>query len=224
MGIRAWSRRRVEGLVDLSDELGMLGPTRMVRDRVAKVDIDRALAPDEMVKQEIRHHWVMFVWPTLLLALVLVLGVAVLANTSVDVLWIPGLVFLIGLGYATDRLLNVWRDRFVITDSRVVRISGVYSRTVAWMPLTRVLDITVLRPFWLRPFKCGHLVLENAAQEQGLRDVRFISHPNRHALLIHELRSKPSTPTPMPKRPVPNDSGHPPRPRDAVRPWRQPHR
>ena len=69
------------------------------------------------------------------------------------------------------------------------------------MPLSRVLDITVDRPLWLRPLRAGHLTLENAAQEQGLREFRFIPHPNERALRIHALRTGSSS-APTPSGPV----------------------
>jgi hypothetical protein len=87
------------------------------------------------------------------------------------------------------------------------------------MPLSRVLDITVDRPFWQRPLGCGHLVLENAAQEQGLRVIRLISDPGRRALLIHQLRTHGGeVAAPAPPRPArprhPRDGG----PQPPVRP------
>lgn len=151
--------------------------------------VDRQLLPDEHVVDEVRKVWVAFVGPSLVVAVSVAVMLWAVAVTPIDVLWIPLLVGLIGVGYGADRIARVWKDRLIITDSRVMRVSGVYNRTAAWMPLSRVLDITVDRPLWLRPLGAGHLTLENAAQEQGLREFRFIPHPGRRALLIHGLRT-----------------------------------
>ena len=152
-------------------------------------DVDRQLLPDEHVVDEVRKVWVAFTGPVLVLVAAGALALWGVAMAPLDVLWVPLLVGLLGIGYGTDRIARVWRDRLIITDSRVMRVSGVYNRTAAWMPLSRVLDITVDRPLWLRPLRAGHLTLENAAQEQGLREFRFIPDPNRRALLIHGLRT-----------------------------------
>lgn len=152
-------------------------------------DVDRQLLPDEAVVDEVRKVWVAYTGPALVAAAAAALALWGLAMAPVDVLWVPLLVGLLGVGYGADRIARVWRDRLIITDSRVMRVSGVYNRTAAWMPLSRVLDITVDRPLWLRPLGAGHLTLENAAQEQGLREFRFIPDPNRRALLIHGLRT-----------------------------------
>jgi hypothetical protein len=151
--------------------------------------VDRQLLPDEHVVDEVRKVWVAFVGPSLVVAVSVAVMLWAVATTPIDVLWVPLLVGLLGVGYGADRIARVWKDRLIITDSRVMRVSGVYNRTAAWMPLSRVLDITVDRPLWLRPLGAGHLTLENAAQEQGLREFRFIPNPSRRALLIHGLRT-----------------------------------
>lgn len=152
-------------------------------------EVDRALLPDEHVIDEVRKVWVAFVGPTLILLLAAAATIAGLALVEVRFLWVPLVVGMLGMGFGADRIARVYKDRLIITDSRVMRVSGVYNRTAAWMPLSRVLDITVDRPLWLRPLRAGHLTLENAAQEQGLREFRFIPDPNRRALTIHGLRT-----------------------------------
>jgi hypothetical protein len=160
-------------------------------------DVDRQLLDDESVIDEVRKVWVAFLGPVLVLLGAGALLLWSLAVVPVQSLWLPAMVSIGLAGYGVDRVLAAWKDRLIITDSRVMRVSGVYSRKVAWMPLSRVLDITVDRPLWLRPLRAGHLTLENAAQEQGLREFRFIPHPNERALRIHALRTgSSSAPTP----------------------------
>ena len=165
-------------------------------------NVDRQLLPDEHVVDEVRKVWVAFLGPGLIMLAAVGLLVWSLATVPVRSLWVGLLAGLLLLGFGLDRYLNVFKDRLIITDSRVMRVSGVYSRKAAWMPLSRVLDITVDRPLWLRPLHAGHLTLENAAQEQGLREFRFIPHPNRPALLIHGLRTGVIDETPRESRPA----------------------
>jgi len=119
-----------------------------------------------------------------------VLGVLLLALTSVvpvDLSAVP-LVVAIGVfahaawGYAREH-----RDRFVITNMRVFRIHGVLSTHLATMPLHRILDITVHKPFHGRMLGFGHFVFESAAQEQGLRDIRFVGRPDERDLAIQRV-------------------------------------
>lgn len=173
-------------------------------------NVDRQLLPDEHVIDEVRKVWVAFIGPSLIMLGGLVLLLWSLATVPVRSLWLGLVIGVLIIGFGLDRYLNVFKDRLIITDSRVMRVSGVYSRKAAWMPLSRVLDITVDRPLWLRPLNAGHLTLENAAQEQGLREFRYIPHPNERALLIHALRtggggSSAPPPPPSGRRPT-----HPP--------------
>jgi hypothetical protein len=174
-------------------------------------NVDRQLLPDEQVVDEVRKVWAAFIGPSLIVLAALALLVWSLATVPVRSLWVGLVAGLLLLGFGIDRYLTVFKDRLIITDSRVMRVSGVYSRKAAWMPLSRVLDITVDRPLWLRPLRAGHLTLENAAQEQGLREFRFIPYPNERALLIHALRTGGAAPSAAPQVPPPGDRpDHPP--------------
>jgi membrane protein YdbS with pleckstrin-like domain len=85
-------------------------------------------------------------------------------------------------------LLAYRRDLFVVTEHRVVRLWGVLFKNRAVVPLARILDITVHKPLLGRLFRYGHLVFESAAQEQGLRDVRFIPKPDAVDRIIQVLQ------------------------------------
>jgi len=78
---------------------------------------------------------------------------------------------------------------FVITNFRVFRVSGLpgFGPTkYASTPLSRILDITVKQPSMGQLLGYGHFTFESAAQEQGLRDIRFVPHPDRLDLMIQE--------------------------------------
>ena len=55
-------------------------------------------------------------------------------------------IVLVLLGHAFWRFLTQHRDRFVVTNMRVMRIRGVFSQTVATTPIARILDITLKKP------------------------------------------------------------------------------
>ena len=172
--------------------------------------VDAQLLPDEHVVDDVRKAWVAFVGPALIIVVAVALLLWSLAAVPVRSLWVGVVIGVLLLGFGVDRYLNVFKDRLIITDSRVMRVSGVYSRKAAWMPLSRVLDITVDRPLWLRPIRAGHLTLENAAQEQGLREFRFIPYPNERALRIHALRTGGPGPSVAPAQPPSARPTHPP--------------
>lgn len=140
----------------------------------------------EVIVDEVRHHWVVYSVPVLE---VLVAGALFVAFPFVDVdlAWFPFLLALAILGHAAWRGLREHMDRFVITNMRVFRVHGVLSQQLATMPLARILDITVKKPVVGRMLGYGHFVFESAAQEQGLRDIRFVGRPDQRDLAIQRV-------------------------------------
>jgi hypothetical protein len=150
--------------------------------------VARKLIPGERVISEVMHAKILYVVPALIALVGLFLLVAWLPNVNTDNAWFPFLLILGILGYAFYRFLKIRRDRFVVTDSRVFRVWGVFTLHEAEMEIVRVLDITVERPWYLRPLGTGHIILENAAQEQGLREIRVVPDPELIAIDIHRRR------------------------------------
>jgi Bacterial PH domain len=150
--------------------------------------VARKLIPGERVIREVLHAPILYVVPALIALFGLFLVVRWLPNVSVDDALLPILLILGIFGYAFYRFLKIRRDRFVVTDSRVFRVWGVFTLNEAEMEIVRVLDITVHRPWYLRPLGTGHVILENAAQEQGLREIRIVPDPELIAIDIHRRR------------------------------------
>ena len=140
----------------------------------------------EVIVDEVHHHWVVYIKPAL--EMVLALALVVLGVFSrVDIAWLPWVVA-IGISlHAGWRALTEHMDRFVITNMRVFRVRGVLSQRLATMPLGRILDISVEKPFRGRLLGYGHFVFESAAQEQGLRDIRYVGRPDERDLVIQRV-------------------------------------
>ena len=160
----------------------------MAQGRFLAPDIGRHLLreEDEVVVDEVTHHWVAYLPASAygLVGLVLVLWLPVV---DADLGWVVLLVALGLLSVAGHKWLGVHLDRFVITNMRVFRIHGVLAQSLATMPLTRILDITVQKPLLGRLLGYGHFVFESAAQAQGLRDIRFVGRPDERDLTIQRV-------------------------------------
>ncbi|RNL63256.1 PH domain-containing protein [Nocardioides marmoriginsengisoli] len=151
-------------------------------------DIGRHLLRDEgeVIVDEVRKHRIVYVVP----ALIACAGVAFLvvsAVASVQLAWLPMLLGFGLLVWAAWRALAANLDRFVITNMRVFRVNGVLSRSLATMPLGRILDITVVKPMTGRVLGYGHFTFESAAQDQGLREIRFVGAPDQRDLAIQRV-------------------------------------
>lgn len=164
-----------------------LAEPRVRRTSYLRPDIERHLLHDdgEVVIVEIAKPPVAAVGP----AGWVVMGVAILLLMGYAAAgwW---LMMLVGLGLSAVGLLQIHAlhmDRFVVTNLRVFRVHGTFERHVATVPLMRILDITVHQPFLGTLFNYGHLVFESAAQDQGLRDIRFVGRPDARDLAIQRV-------------------------------------
>jgi hypothetical protein len=184
--------------------------------------VARKLIPGERVISEVLHAPIMYVVPVLITLFGLFLLVRWLPSVSADNWLLPFLLILGILGYAFYQFLKIRRDRFVVTDSRVFRVWGVFTLHEAEMEIVRVLDITVERPWYMRPLRTGHVILENAAQEQGLREIRIVQDPELIAIDIHRRRrqmmglggdGESLTPPPAAPPPAPRSRRRPDHPR-----------
>ena len=140
----------------------------------------------EVVVDEVRHHWVAFVRPSLegVGALLLLL---VSPFVDVDIAWFFLIAAFVLAVHATWCAVREIRDRFVITNMRVFRVHGVLSQHLATMPLSRILDISVKKPLHGRLLGFGHFCFESAAQEQGLRDIKYVGRPDERDLSIQRV-------------------------------------
>lgn len=141
---------------------------------------------DETLADVVHQHWVSYTRPVLIgLA---GLGVWVLVPfTPVRIGWFPILLGVALLCWAVFMGLQRNIDRFVITSDRVFRVHGLLNRSEAEMPLTRILDTTVYKPLLGRLLNYGHFTFESAAQDQGLKEIRYVRNIDERRLLIQRV-------------------------------------
>ncbi|MBA2698548.1 MAG: PH domain-containing protein [Nocardioidaceae bacterium] len=151
-----------------------------------QIEVHLLIDEGEIVIDEVRHHWMAF-WRAALEAVAAASLFTAFLVSSVQIGWLP-LLLCLGFGVHAFWLgLTEHMDRFVITNMRVFRTRGVMSRRLATMPISRILDITVEKPLLGRMLDFGHFVFESAAQEQGLRDIRYVGSPDVRDLTIQRV-------------------------------------
>jgi uncharacterized membrane protein YdbT with pleckstrin-like domain len=140
----------------------------------------------EVVVDVVSHHWVAYLraWAWAIAGAVCLVTATVV---DMDVAWVLLLAAAAALLRAGHLALTVHMDRFVVTNMRVFRVHGVFSQSLATMPLSRILDITVRKPFVGRLLGYGHFTFESAAQAQGLRDITTVSRPDERDLTIQRV-------------------------------------
>lgn len=149
--------------------------------------VDKYLLPREVRVATVRRHPAVLIAPSAL-AIGGLLAAAVLNATVLSgkaglaiVVWVIWGVLMLHLVW---RIINWAVDYFVITSKRILLTSGLFTRSVAMMPLEKVTDMSFKRTFPGRLLGYGEFVIESAGQDQALRKVDHIPYPEQLYLLV----------------------------------------
>jgi uncharacterized membrane protein YdbT with pleckstrin-like domain len=82
-------------------------------------------------------------------------------------------------GWMIWNVVNWAVDYFVVTSHRILLTSGVFTRKVAMMPLTKVTDMSFQRTFSGRMLGYGEFIVESAGRDQALRTIDHIPYPEQ---------------------------------------------
>jgi hypothetical protein len=154
---------------------------RTATTRSDPAEVDKYLLPKEDCVATVRRHPAVLIVPTAqavggLLA-AFALTATVLRDRGALLIWIVwGLWGLLMIRLIWEAV-NWAVDYFVITSKRILLTSGVFTRSVAMMPLTKVTDMSFRRTFAGRLLGYGEFVVESAGQDQALRTIDHIPYP-----------------------------------------------
>ena len=153
--------------------------------RLLEPQVRGRLLWDEVVIDEVQKHWVASFPYFCLMGLSIPLFLLMIFVPQV--FWLPLLAGLVSLTWGLAGFHRNYMDRFVVTNMRVFRVHGIFSQSIATMPMSRILDISMSRSLLGQILGYGHFVFESAAQDQGLRDIRFVGDPERRDLTIQRV-------------------------------------
>jgi len=155
----------------------------------------RYLFPTEKFRGEWKRHWIQLAKEG---------GVAIAATIAMGYIagWLTKhnqtqlrtavlVIWAIIILWCAWRVADWWYDRFILTNKRVMVVSGIFTRNVAMMPLLRVTDMKYVQSLTGRMFGYGHFELESAGQDQALRNIRNLPNPNELYLRIVEEMYEP---------------------------------
>ena len=161
--------------------------SRAAQTRGEQAAVDKYLLPNEVRVATVRRHPAVLLAPSAQavggLLVAAILGATVLRGQAILVwlVWCLWGLLLIRLIWKT---VNWAVDYFVITSVRILLTSGLFTRRVAMMPLTKVTDMSFHRSFAGRLLGYGDFVVESAGQDQALRTIDHIPYPEQLYLVI----------------------------------------
>src|SRR5215471_12627673 len=164
-------------MIRTATDHGETGHEREERDRA---QVEKYLLPNEDHVATVRRHPAVLIVPTAQAVIGLLVAFALTATLLRGhgvLIWIVwGLWGLVMLRLVWE-IINWAVDYFVITSKRILLTSGVFTRSVAMMPLTKVTDMSFRRSFAGRLLGYGEFVVESAGQDQALRTIDHIPYP-----------------------------------------------
>lgn len=163
-----------------------------------RINYDKYMSPGEATIIEVRRHWAALLWPGMHLLAALLIGSFLGAwlgpasgSDPIDTLaFVVVAAFLIRFGW---KLFEWQIDRVVVTNRRIVEVSGLVTRRVASIPLAKVTDLTYQRTPLGRGLGYGELILESAGQNQALEAITYIPRPDEfYRAFAHLLNAAPT--------------------------------
>jgi uncharacterized membrane protein YdbT with pleckstrin-like domain len=141
----------------------------------------------------VRRHWAVLL-KDLLITVGVVVGAFLLSrlvSSLVTGLWVvQSLLWYIAV-FAILRfawkVLEWWVEIVVVTDKRFMLTSGIIETKNSMMPITKVTDMSFMRPFVGQLLGYGTLRVESAGQKQDLERIEYLPRPEEVFQAISEL-------------------------------------
>jgi hypothetical protein len=140
----------------------------------------------------VRRHWAVLFLPFVKTAAVvgIAMGLSSLIR-GVPGMWLPQSLLwyaaVFALIYFAWQVLEWWVEVVIVTDKRFMITSGIIETKNSMMPITKVTDMSFMRPVIGQILGYGTLRVESAGQKQDLETVKFLPRPEEVFLAISEL-------------------------------------
>jgi uncharacterized membrane protein YdbT with pleckstrin-like domain len=155
---------------------------RVVPNETVPAAVYKVLLPYERQVITVRFHPAVLIRPVaevlggLAVAGLLSTTIAHGNGTVMLVIWLLWLILVFRLLYK----IFVWLDEyFVVTSQRLLLATGVFTKRVNMMPLTKVTDMRFERSPAGRLLGYGKFVVESAGQDQALQTVDHLPYPEQ---------------------------------------------
>lgn len=155
---------------------------RVVPNETVPAAVYKVLLPYERQVITVRFHPAVLIRPVaevlggLALAGLLSTTIAHGNGTVMLVIWLLWLVLVARLLYKVFEWLD---EYFVVTSQRLLLATGVVTKTVNMMPLSKVTDMRFERSAMGRLLGYGKFIVESAGQDQALRMVDHLPYPEQ---------------------------------------------
>ena len=141
--------------------------------------VSRYLLSSEQRVFAVRRHWASLVSTFLWFLVFLALGIVMLAVFRNEPLAETFSFFFVifSILWFLWFVLDWYFEEIVVTNRRVLLVTGVLSRKVGIMPLIKVTDLTFEQSVFGRMLGYGTFIVESAGQDQALSRIDYMARP-----------------------------------------------
>jgi len=144
------------------------------------------MGENEEIRYLTRRHWFVFIGSILVeIGIVIVLAIITLLVTAFLpplsaglIVIIPFILLLIPIIGGTRDFLVWWNRQFIVTNRRVIQVSGIINKNVTDSSLEKVNDVKLEQSFFGRIFNYGDVDILTAS-ELGVNQFHWIGDPIR---------------------------------------------
>ncbi len=146
----------------------------------------KLLSAHEVVKVDLKPHWLYFFGPATTVVVVLILAVILAVqvdNTAFT--WLCIAAILVAAGWLVGRFVR-WRSTyFVITNDKVIFREGVFRKKGVQIPLERVNSVNFEQNLFERMVGAGDLLVESGGMG-GPATFTDVRHPDKVQVILHD--------------------------------------
>jgi len=162
--------------IQVPDRVRSWHPERIVSD---------LLLPHEKVYEMASPDWWVVAFDQVPLAVACLAATLLVASLLGP--WVA-VTMLVALGAVLAwRVLDAWHTRYVLTDFRVLRTSGVLDRNVEFIPWRKVTDVSLRRSFWQRLVGASTIRIESANEASQFRAMTDVRDPKQFFQVLQEV-------------------------------------
>jgi uncharacterized membrane protein YdbT with pleckstrin-like domain len=143
--------------------------------------IDSLMAHNERILLRTRQHWfvlVSMIFVEIVLIVVLFAAVSALSILVTPIAAIGFVILVVPIAYMLRDILTWFQKQYIITNRRVIQVSGIFSKNVVDSSLEKVNDVKMSQSFLGRMFDYGDIEILTAS-ELGVNLFKRIGDPIR---------------------------------------------
>ena len=143
--------------------------------------VDSLMAHNERILLRTRQHWfvlVSMIFVEIVLIVVLFAAVSALSILVTPVAAVGFVILLVPIAYMLRDILTWFQKQYIITNRRVIQVSGIFSKNVVDSSLEKVNDVKMSQSFFGRLFDYGDIEILTAS-EMGVNLFKRIGDPVR---------------------------------------------